>query len=90
MERRASNATELRAELIKAVELALAGDWDGAHKIVQAYEDDATACWIHACLHKLEPDGSNSRYWCGRSGHSYGEYADGRVELSAIKAALTY
>ena len=86
----ANQASELRGELIAAVETALAGDWDGAHKIVQAHESDATACWIHACLHKLEPDESNSRYWYGRSGHSYGEYADGRVELAAIKAALTY
>ena len=77
-------------ELTRATELALAGDWDGAHKIVQAHETDATACWIHACLHKLEPDESNSRYWYRRSGHSYEEYADGRVELAAIKAALTY
>ena len=54
------------------------------------HEGDATACWLHACLHKLEPDESNSRYWYRRSGHSYEEYADGRVELVAIKAALTY
>jgi hypothetical protein len=81
---------DLRRQLIAATEQALAGDWDGAHAIVQAHEGDATACWIHACLHKLEPDESNSRYWYRRSGHSYEEYADGRVELAAIKAALTY
>ena len=80
----------IREELIKAVELALAGDWAAAHSIVQSHEDDATACWIHACLHKLEPDESNSRYWYRRSGHSYEEYADGRGELLTIKAALTY
>jgi hypothetical protein len=79
-----------RQDLIRATELAIAGDWDGAHKIVQVFEDDATACWIHACLHKLEPDESNSRYWYRRSGHAYEEYADGRAELTAIKAALTY
>lgn len=81
---------ERRQDLIRATELAIAGDWDGAHNIVQVFEDDATACWIHACLHKLEPDESNSRYWYRRSGHSYEEYADGRAELTAIKAALTY
>ncbi len=80
----------LREELIRATELALAGDWDGAHKIVQGFESDQTACWIHACLHKLEPDESNSRYWYRRSGHAYEEYGDGRAELAAIKAALTY
>ena len=57
-----------RQELIDATERALAGDWEGAHKIVQVYETDTTACWIHACLHKLEPDEGNSRYWYRRSG----------------------
>lgn len=38
-------------DLIKAVELALAGEWDAAHQLVQHYEDDATAAWIHAVLH---------------------------------------
>jgi hypothetical protein len=37
-----------RDELTRAVDLALAGDWDGAHKIVQEDEDDVTSCWIHA------------------------------------------
>ena len=80
----------MRQALIRATELALAGDWDGAHGIVQTQERDATACWIHACLHKLEPDESNSRYWYRRSGHAYEEYTDARTELVAIKAALTY
>ncbi len=80
----------LREDLIQATELAITGDWNGAHAIVQKHEDDRTACWLHACLHKLEPDESNSRYWYRRSGHSYEEYADGKVELVAIKAALTY
>ena len=81
---------DIRQELTRAVDLALAGDWMGAHGIVQVHEEDQTACWIHACLHKLEPDESNSRYWYRRSGHAYEAYADGRAELSAIKAALTY
>ena len=77
-----------RAELVRAVELALAGDWHGAHKIVQEYEDDATACWIHAVLHKIEGDESNSRYWYRRTAHAYEAYADGRTELEAINAVL--
>ena len=80
----------LREDLIAAVEAALAADWDGAHALVQKHESDATACWIHACLHKMEPDETNSRYWYRRSGHSYEEYADPKAELVAIKATLTY
>lgn len=81
---------EARARLIEAVEHALAGDWGAAHAIVQTYEQDPTACWIHAVLHKIEPDEPNSRYWYRRSGHAYEEYSDARQELQAIKAALTY
>jgi hypothetical protein len=80
----------IREELIAAVESALSGDWGRAHTIVQVHESDADACWIHACLHKMEPDEANSRYWYRRSGHSYEEYPDSRAELIAIKAALTY
>ena len=53
----------IRPELVRAIDLALAGDWDGAHKIVQEDEEDATSCWIHAVLHKIEGDAGNSRYW---------------------------
>ncbi len=83
-------AGAIRDELISAVEAAIADEWDKAHAIVQAHEDDATACWIHACLHKIEPDEANSRYWYRRSGHAYEAWSDARAELVAIKAALTY
>jgi hypothetical protein len=79
-----------RSELIRAVDLALAGDWGGAHKIVQVYEHDADACWIHAVLHKIEGDEENSRYWYRQTAHAYEAYADHRSELQAIRAALTY
>jgi hypothetical protein len=80
----------IREELIRAVDLAITGDWEAAHRIVQGFEDDADACWIHAVLHKIEGDASNSRYWYGRTSHAYEAYSDPRQELSAIKAALTY
>jgi hypothetical protein len=79
-----------RQDLIQAVELALAGDWQAAHRIVQQDEADATCCWIHAVLHKIEGDAANARYWYRRAGQSYEAYADAKAELAAIKAALTY
>jgi len=79
-----------RTELIRAAELALAGQWETAHAIVQGAEDDATACWIHAVLHKIEPDEANSRYWYRQAGQSYEAYGDSRTELTTILAALTY
>lgn len=85
-----ADPAELRPRLIRAVALARAGDWNGAHGLVDAVEDDATACWIHACLHKIEGDETNARYWYRRSGQFYESYADPQAELAAIHAALTY
>jgi hypothetical protein len=79
-----------RDELTRAVELALAGDRDGAHKIVQKDEDDATSCWIHAVLHKIEGDAGNARYWYRRAGQAYEAFPDPNAELAAIKAVLSY
>ena len=75
-------------ELLRAVELALAGDWDAAHHIVQQHEDDATASWIHAVLHKMEGDLSNSRYWYRHSGRLKHADDEPRAELAAIQAEL--
>ena len=41
------------------------GDWDAAHKIVQA-EHGADAEWVHAYLHRKEGDLSNAGYWYRR------------------------
>lgn len=79
-----------RSDLVVAVDAALAGDWSAAHAIVQRDESDTTACWIHAVLHKMEPDEANARYWYRRSGHAYEAYANAQDELQAIKAALSY
>jgi hypothetical protein len=79
-----------RQDMIRAVELAIAGDWEAAHRIVQADEADATSCWIHAVLHKIEGDAGNARYWYRRAGQAYEAYAEPDAELAAIKAVLTY
>lgn len=75
----------VKNDLLSAIEAALAGDWDRAHRTVQQDETDPLACWIHAVLHKIEGDAGNSRYWYARSAHSYGEFADPRQELVAIR-----
>jgi hypothetical protein len=71
-----------------AIEAALAGDWDRAHRIVQEM-DDPLACWVHAILHKMEGDAGNSRYWYARSGgRRYEDFADPQAELrAALEAA---
>ena len=60
--------------LIQAIDLALADQWEQAHKIVQNIENE-TAYWIHAVLHKIEGDRSNSMYWYSRAGKTRGTSA---------------
>ena len=76
-------------DLLKAVELALAGKWDTAHELVQQYEDNATAAWIHAVLHKMEGDLGNARYWYRRADRMDRVEDETRAELAAIQAELT-
>ncbi|NQU38361.1 MAG: hypothetical protein HQ523_00235 [Lentisphaerae bacterium] len=64
----------MRDQHIKAIELADAGQWDDAHRIVQAL-GDTTASWIHANLHREEGDLGNADYWYQRAGKT-------RVDLS--------
>jgi hypothetical protein len=77
------------SDLIKAVELAQAGEWEAAHQIVQQYEGDATAAWIHAVLHKMEGDLGNARYWYRCADRMEHVADEPNAELAAIKANLT-
>jgi hypothetical protein len=82
------SCTAARETIIRAVDLALAGDWEGAHAIAQADEQDAAACWLHAVLHKIEGDDWNSRYWYRRTAHVFDDFKDPQAELAAIRASL--
>ena len=77
-----------KAELLRAIELALAGEWDAAHQIVQHHEADATAGWIHGVLHKIEGDLGNARYWYHRADRMNHVADEPRAELAAIKTEL--
>ncbi len=79
--------SKMNEDLLRAVELALAGNWDAAHQLVQQYED-STAAWIHAVLHKIEGDLANSRYWYRRAGRLDHAADEPRAELAAIRAEL--
>ena len=74
-----------KEDLLQAIELALAGEWDAAHQIVQQYEDGAAA-WIHAVLHKIEGDPGNTRYWYRRADRMDHVEDEPRAELAAIQA----
>jgi hypothetical protein len=77
-----------RRELLRAVELALAGEWEDAHRLVQPFEGDAMASWIHAVLHKQEGDLGNARYWYRHAGQMGHEDDEPRAELERIRAEL--
>ncbi len=51
----------------RAIELARENRWHEAHELIQN-EDDRFACQIHACLHRIEGDQDNARYWYQRAG----------------------
>jgi|TARA_B110000240_G_scaffold198123_1_gene256591 hypothetical protein len=75
-------------DCLNAIEFALNEQWDAAHEIVQDISTP-NAQWIHAVLHKIEGDESNSRYWYSRSSiEVYESYLDSTQELKAIKELL--
>jgi hypothetical protein len=74
----------MQKDTLQAIDLALSGEWDAAHKIVQQYEDP-TAAWIHAVLHKIEGDQDNSRYWYRRAGKMEHVSDEPKAELAEIR-----
>ena len=71
---------------LKALQLVAAGDWDGAHELVQD-DPSAEASWVHAHLHRVEGDLSNAGYWYRQAGkpQATGDLAE---ERQAIEQAL--
>ena len=69
--------------LASALQALAAGDWHGAHRIVQ---DDPSprAAWVHAHLHRIEGDEMNARYWYRRAGKSFPA-----VDLDSERAEIT-
>ena len=49
-----------------AINLVFDGKWDESHQIAQETNNNVGR-WIHAVLHKIEGDESNSKYWYTRS-----------------------
>jgi hypothetical protein len=54
---------------LQSLELDKAGDWNGAHELIQDVNSQE-ASWIHAYLHRKEGDEFNARYWYDRAGQN--------------------
>ena len=55
------------APMLRAVWHGLRGDWNAAHELAQAH-DDQEGAWVHAWLHRIEGDQANAGYWYRRAG----------------------
>jgi hypothetical protein len=44
------------------------GEWDAAHRLVQADEGEPDHDWVHAHLHRVEGDIANAGYWYRSAG----------------------
>ena len=64
------DVNSLASDYLKSLWYDLNGDWDMAHSIVQALSD-VNANWIHAYLHRKEPDIWNAKYWYNRCSKAY-------------------
>lgn len=64
----------MKEKLLEALVLAKNGDWQGAHQIVQDI-GNPSAYWIHAYLHRKEPDLANASYWYTRAQKHMPDYS---------------
>ena len=81
------SAADLPNEHYRALWLDFNGDWHGAHRVVQALAD-MHAMWIHAYLHRKEPDIENARYWYRNAGKPYPGDEPFETEAARILASL--
>lgn len=56
-------------QLLRALLIDAAGDWDTAHGIAQG-DHSGDGSWVHAYLHRKEGDLGNASYWYRNAGRS--------------------
>jgi hypothetical protein len=78
----------LPSDHLRALWYDLNGYWSTAHHIVQTMSD-VNAMWIHAYLHRKEPDIWNAKYWYHNAGKPVPpSNLDFSTEASQILVAL--
>ncbi len=86
--RKTIDQSALASEHLRALWYDLNGDWDSAHRIVQQMVD-TNAMWIHAYLHRKEPDEDNAKYWYRNAGKPFPEGMSFEAEAQTILNALS-
>jgi hypothetical protein len=81
-------AAGFASDHLRALWYDLNGDWDTAHGIVQQM-NDVNAMWIHAYLHRKEPDIANAKYWYRKAGKPYPEGQSFQDEAETILAEIS-
>jgi len=62
-------------------------NWSKAHSLVDNLED-ATACWVHAYLHRKEGDIWNADYWYRKAGRKRPDISLDAEWETIVKALL--
>ncbi len=86
--RKTEDPNSLSSDHLRALWYDLNGDWDTAHGVVQRMSD-THAMWIHAYLHRKEPDIWNAKYWYRNAGKPYPGDIESDREAATILADLT-
>ena len=76
------------AELIEAIPLLEAGDWQAAHLIVQG-DSSSAGSWGHGIVHLMEGDLDNARFWYQRAEREFPEPSLIAEEIAALKQQLS-
>ena len=71
---------------LRALWHAARGEWNEAHRIVQA-DGGTDAAWVHAHLHRVHGEQGNARYWYRKAGRPE-PGGEAESEREAITAAL--
>jgi len=78
----------IKKDLRQAVALLAAGDWQGAHAIVQEDEDSRLSCWAHGIVHLMEGDAANAGYWYRKAGRGLRKDVSIENEIAALRDTL--
>ena len=70
-----------------AIEHLENGDWDTAHRIVQA-DSSLFGNWAHVIVHTMEGDLANAAYWYQRAERALPDPPQIKAEIAALKLAF--